>query len=133
LAPIFASLAPGISAAPTTLGRQMRESTAEHGYLHCGPQGAGRFVKMVHDGIEYGLMAAYAEGLNILRNANAGKRKRDTDVETAPLGDPGYYQYELDLPDVAEVWRRGSVIGSWLLDLTAAALLNDPGLQNYAG
>jgi 6-phosphogluconate dehydrogenase len=133
LAPIFAALAPGIGAAPTTLRRQTRESTAEHGYLHCGPQGAGRFVKMVHDGIEYGLMAAYAEGLNILRNANAGKRQRDTEAQTAPLRNPEYYQYELDLPDIAEVWRRGSVIGSWLLDLTAAALSSDPDLKNYAG
>jgi 6-phosphogluconate dehydrogenase len=131
LAPIFASLAPGAGAAALTLGRQMRESTAEHGYLHCGPQGAGHFVKMVHNGIEYGLMSAYAEGLNILRNANAGKRQRDTDAEPTPLRNPEYYQYELDLAEIVEVWRRGSVIGSWLLDLTAAAFLNDPDLANY--
>ena len=116
-----------------TPGREKRDGTAEQGYLHCGPQGAGHFVKMVHNGIEYGLMAAYAEGLNILRNADVGKRARDTDAETTPLRNPEYYQYELDLPEIAEVWRRGSVIGSWLLDLTAAALLNDPGLASYAG
>jgi 6-phosphogluconate dehydrogenase len=133
LAPIFATLAPGVDAAPPTPGRQKRDSTAEQGYLHCGPQGAGHFVKMVHNGIEYGVMAAYAEGLNILRNADVGKRTRDTDAETTPLRNPEFYQYELDLPEIAEVWRRGSVIGSWLLDLTAAALLNDPGLKNYAG
>jgi 6-phosphogluconate dehydrogenase len=133
LAPIFATLAPGVDAAPPTPGRQNRDSTAEQGYLHCGPQGAGHFVKMVHNGIEYGVMAAYAEGLNILSNADAGKRARDTDAETTPLRNPEFYQYELDLPEIAEVWRRGSVIGSWLLDLTAAALLNDPGLKNYAG
>jgi 6-phosphogluconate dehydrogenase len=133
LAPIFATLAPGVDAAPPTSGRQKRDGTAEQGYLHCGPQGAGHFVKMIHNGIEYGLMAAYAEGLNILRNANAGKRQRDTDAETTPLRDPEYYQYELDLPEIAELWRRGSVIGSWLLDLTAAAFLNDPDLKNYAG
>ena len=129
LAPIFATLAPGVDAAPPTPGRQKRDSTAEQGYLHCGPQGAGHFVKMVHNGIEYGVMAAYAEGLNILSNADAGKRARDTDAETAPLRNPEFYQYELDLPEIAEVWRRGSVIGSWLLDLTAAALLNDPGSE----
>jgi 6-phosphogluconate dehydrogenase len=133
LAPIFATLAPGANAAAPTPGRQKRDSTAEQGYLHCGPQGAGHFVKMVHNGIEYGLMAAYAEGLNILRNADAGKRTRDTDAETTPLRSPEYYQYELDVPEIVEVWRRGSVIGSWLLDLTAAALLNDPGLKDYAG
>ena len=133
LAPIFAALAPGIDAAPRTPGREQRDGTAEQGFLHCGPQGAGHFVKMVHNGIEYGLMAAYAEGLNILRNANAGKRQHATDAETTPMRDPEYYQYELDLPAIAEVWRRGSVIGSWLLDLTAAALLADPGLENYAG
>jgi len=133
LAPIFATLAPGVEAASPTPGRRKRDSTAEQGYLHCGPQGAGHFVKMVHNGIEYGVMAAYAEGLNILRNADVGKRARDTDAETTPLRNPEYYQYELDLPEIAEVWRRGSVIGSWLLDLTAAALLNDPGLKNYAG
>jgi 6-phosphogluconate dehydrogenase len=133
LSPIFATLAPGAATAPPTPGRQQRNSTADHGYLHCGPQGAGHFVKMVHNGIEYGLMAAYAEGLNILRNANAGKRQRDTDAETTPLRNPEYYQYELDLPEIAEVWRRGSVIGSWLLDLTAAAFLDDPDLTSYAG
>jgi 6-phosphogluconate dehydrogenase len=133
LAPIFATLAPGVDAEPRTPGRKKRDSTAELGYLHCGPHGAGHFVKMVHNGIEYGLMAAYAEGLNILRNADAGKRSRTTDAETAPLRDPECYRYELDLLDIAEVWRRGSVIGSWLLDLTANALAIDPGLKNYAG
>lgn len=133
LEPIFRSIAPGVKAAPRTPGKQGTPGPAEHGYLHCGPTGAGHFVKMVHNGIEYGLMAAYAEGLNILRNANAGKRLRDTDAETAPLRNPEYYQYDLDLPEIAEVWRRGSVIGSWLLDLTAASLLDDPGLTHYAG
>jgi 6-phosphogluconate dehydrogenase len=133
LAPIFTALAPGIGAAPATAGRKKTDGTAEQGYLHCGPQGSGHFVKMVHNGIEYGIMGAYAEGLNILRNANAGKRKSDTDAETTPLRNPEYYQYELDLPEIAELWRRGSVIGSWLLDLTASALLNDPTLENYAG
>jgi 6-phosphogluconate dehydrogenase len=133
LAPIFATLAPGVDAAPRTPGREKPNSTAEQGYLHCGPQGAGHFVKMVHNGIEYGLMAAYAEGLNILCNADAGKRPRTTDAETTPMRNPEFYQYELDLPEIAEVWRRGSVIGSWLLDLTATALLNDPDLKNYAG
>ncbi len=133
LAPIFMALAPGTDAAPRTLGRQKRHSTAEQGFLHCGPHGAGHFVKMVHNGIEYGLMAAYAEGLNILRNADVGKRSRTMDAETTPLRDPEYYQYELDLPDIAEVWRRGSVIGSWLLDLTASALAMDPALKNYTG
>jgi 6-phosphogluconate dehydrogenase len=133
LDPIFKSIAPGVKSAPRTPGRKSPPGTAEHGYLHCGPAGAGHFVKMVHNGIEYGLMAAYAEGLNILRGANAGKRTRATDAETAPLRNPEYYRYELDLPDIAEVWRRGSVIGSWLLDLTAASLANDPDLKNYAG
>jgi len=133
LAPIFATLAPGIDAAPPTSGRHKPDSTAEQGYLHCGAQGAGHFVKMVHNGIEYGIMGAYAEGLNILRNANVGKQKRDVDAETTPLRNPEYYQYELDLPEIAELWRRGSVIGSWLLDLTASALLNDPTLKNYTG
>ncbi len=133
LAPILAALAPGVDAAPRTPGRQRRDGTAEQGFLHCGPQGAGHFVKMVHNGIEYGLMAAYAEGLNILRNADAGKRPRAADAETAPLRNPEYYQYGLDLPEIAEVWRRGSVIGSWLLDLTASALVDDPDLKNYAG
>jgi 6-phosphogluconate dehydrogenase len=133
LVPIFKSIAPGVKAAPRTPGKNGTPGSAEHGYLHCGPTGAGHFVKMVHNGIEYGLMAAYAEGLNILRNANAGKRPRDADAETAPLRNPEYYHYDLDLPEIAEVWRRGSVIGSWLLDLTAASLLGDPGLKNYAG
>jgi 6-phosphogluconate dehydrogenase len=133
LDPIFKSIAPGVKAAPRTPGKKGAAGTAEHGYLHCGPTGAGHFVKMVHNGIEYGLMAAYAEGLNILRNANVGKRVRDMDAETAPLRNPEYYQYKLDLPEIAEVWRRGSVIGSWLLDLTAAALADDPGLKDYAG
>jgi len=133
LDPIFRSIAPGIKAAPRTPGRNGTPDPAEHGYLHCGTTGAGHFVKMVHNGIEYGLMAAYAEGLNILRNANAGKRSRAADAETAPLRNPDHYQYDLDLPEIAEVWRRGSVIGSWLLDLTAASLANDPGLKSYAG
>ncbi len=132
LAPIFATLAPGADAAPRTPGRQ-NPSTAEQGFLHCGPQGAGHFVKMVHNGIEYGLMAAYAEGLNILRHADAGKRPQAADAETTPMRNPQFYQYELDLPEIAEVWRRGSVIGSWLLDLTANALLDDADLKNYAG
>jgi len=133
LAPIFATLAPGIAAAPRTRRRQKRDGTAEQGYLHCGPHGAGHFVKMVHNGIEYGLMAAYAEGLNILHHADAGKRARDADAETTPLRHPEYYQYDFDLPEIAEVWRRGSVIGSWLLDLTAAALSDDASLKKYAG
>jgi 6-phosphogluconate dehydrogenase len=133
LTPIFAALAPGIDAAPRTPGREKRESTAEQGFLYCGPQGAGHFVKMVHNGIEYGIMAAYAEGLNILRQANAGRRSRAADAETTPMPHPEYYQYELDLPEIAEVWRRGSVIGSWLLDLTAHALVDDPDLSAYAG
>ena len=133
LAPIFAALAPGIGEAPPTPGRNKPGSTAEQGYLHCGPQGAGHFVKMVHNGIEYGIMGAYAEGLNVLRNANVGKRKSDSDAETTPLRNPELYQYELDLPEITELWRRGSVIGSWLLDLTAGALLADPKLENFAG
>jgi 6-phosphogluconate dehydrogenase len=133
LDPIFKSIAPGVKAAPRTPGKQGNPRPAEHGYLHCGPTGAGHFVKMVHNGIEYGLMAAYAEGLNILRSANAGKRLRAADAETAPLRNPEYYQYDLDLPEITEVWRRGSVIGSWLLDLTAASLVNDPALKGYAG
>jgi 6-phosphogluconate dehydrogenase len=133
MAPIFATLAPGISAAQPTPGRGGREGTAPQGFLHCGPQGAGHFVKMVHNGIEYGLMAAYAEGLNILRNADAGKRKREADAETAPMRDPEDYAYTLDLPEITEVWRRGSVIGSWLLDLTAAALIDDPELKGFTG
>jgi len=133
LDPIFKSIAPGIEAAARTPGRKGAAGPAEHGYLHCGPGGAGHFVKMVHNGIEYGIMAAYAEGLNILRSANAGKRAREADAETAPLRNPEYYQYDLDLREIAEVWRRGSVIGSWLLDLTAASLFESPGLKNYAG
>jgi 6-phosphogluconate dehydrogenase len=129
----FASLAPKIDEAPRTPGREKVGGTAEHGYLHCGPSGAGHFVKMVHNGIEYGVMAAYAEGLNILRSANIGKRTQEVDAETAPLRNPEYYQYDINLTDVAEVWRRGSVIGSWLLDLVAEALLGDPQLSNFAG
>ena len=133
LDPIFRTLAPGVDAAARTSGGARVDGTAEHGYLHCGPHGAGHFVKMVHNGIEYGLMAAYAEGLNILRNADAGRRPRASDAETTPLRNPEYYQYELDLPAIAEVWRHGSVISSWLLDLTAGALANDGALANYAG
>jgi 6-phosphogluconate dehydrogenase len=133
LDPIFATLAPGVDAAERTPGRKGKPGTAEHGYLHCGPAGAGHFVKMVHNGIEYGVMAAYAEGLNVLQNANAGKVEREADAETAPLEHPEYYQYDLDIPEVAEVWRRGSVIGSWLLDLTAAALQESPDLAGYEG
>jgi 6-phosphogluconate dehydrogenase len=130
---IFASLAPGVGQAERTPGRDGDPSPSENGYLHCGPNGAGHFVKMVHNGIEYGVMAAYAEGLNILKNADAGKVRRSEDAETAPLEQPEYYQYELDLPEVAEVWRRGSVIGSWLLDLTAAAMRESPDLSSFAG
>ncbi|HET8639656.1 MAG TPA: decarboxylating 6-phosphogluconate dehydrogenase [Solirubrobacterales bacterium] len=133
LDPIFASLAPGVDAAERTPGREGDPSPSENGYLHCGPNGAGHFVKMVHNGIEYGIMAAYAEGLNILRNANAGKVEREADAETAPLDNPEYYEYDLDLPEVAEVWRRGSVVGSWLLDLTAAALQESPDLAGFTG
>ena len=133
LDPIFASLAPPMDSAPRTSGREKLGGTAEHGYLHCGPSGAGHFVKMVHNGIEYGIMAAYAEGLNILKHANVGKQEREADAETTPLEHPELYQYELDLRDVAEVWRRGSVIGSWLLDLTAEALLDDPDLSRFGG
>jgi 6-phosphogluconate dehydrogenase len=133
LDPIFASLAPGMGSAERTPGRDGDPSTAENGYLHCGPNGAGHFVKMVHNGIEYGIMAAYAEGLNILRNANAGKVQREQDAETAPMEQPEYYQYDLELPEVAEVWRRGSVIGSWLLDLTAAAMQESPDLSDFTG
>jgi 6-phosphogluconate dehydrogenase len=133
LDPIFASLAPGVEAAERTPGRDGEVSAAENGYLHCGPNGAGHFVKMVHNGIEYGIMAAYAEGLNILKHANAGKVQREADAETAPLEQPEYYQYDLDLPEVAEVWRRGSVIGSWLLDLTAASMRESPDLSDFAG
>jgi 6-phosphogluconate dehydrogenase len=133
LDPIFATLAPGVASAERTPGRSGDPSPAENGYLHCGPNGAGHFVKMVHNGIEYGIMAAYAEGLNILENANAGKVQREADAETAPMEQPEYYQYDLDLPEVAEVWRRGSVIGSWLLDLTAASLQESPDLSDFAG
>ena len=133
LGPIFATLAPGVEAAPRTVGLGDPASTAEHGYLHCGPPGAGHFVKMVHNGIEYGLMAAYAEGLNILHHANAGLVQREADAETAPLRDADYYRYDLDIPAIAEVWRRGSVVASWLLDLTAAALAKDPRLDSFGG
>jgi 6-phosphogluconate dehydrogenase len=134
LDPIFASLAPGIGKdIPRTAGREKIGGTAEQGYLHCGPNGAGHFVKMVHNGIEYGLMAAYAEGLSILRSADVGKRKHDVDAETTPLRDPEYYQYNLNLRDITEVWRRGSVIASWLLDLTASALVEDPALTKFTG
>ena len=133
LDPIFATLAPGIGDIERTPGRPASAGTAEHGYLHCGPNGAGHFVKMVHNGIEYGLMAAYAEGLNILKNANIGKRSHEIDAETTPLRDPDHYQYDINLADVTEVWRRGSVVSSWLLDLTAAALAKDPTLSDFAG
>ena len=132
--PLLATLAPGVQTAPRTPGREkLPVSAAENGYLHCGPHGAGHFVKMVHNGIEYGIMAAYAEGLNILKHANAGKNQQLVDAETTPLSNPEYYQYDLNLPDVAEVWRRGSVIGSWLLDLTAIALAKDPSMDKFAG
>ena len=133
LTPIFKTLAPGSDAAPPTQGRDKPGSTAEQGYLHCGPSGAGHFVKMVHNGIEYGLMGAYAEGLNILRHANIGKKDGVVDAETAPMGNPEHYQYDLDLPEITELWRRGSVVGSWLLDLTAQALVKDPHLDNFSG
>jgi 6-phosphogluconate dehydrogenase len=133
LDPVFATLAPGVGNIPRTPGREKIGGTAEQGYLHCGPNGAGHFVKMVHNGIEYGVMAAYAEGLAILRSANVGKKAHEVDAETTPLGDPEHYQYELNLADISEVWRRGSVIASWLLDLTAAALAGDPTLGKFAG
>ena len=133
LDPMFKTLAPGVDEAPRTPGATGEPSEAENGYLHCGPNGAGHFVKMVHNGIEYGIMAAYAEGLNILKHANVGTLKHSTDAETTPLRHPELYQYELDLPEVAEVWRRGSVIGSWLLDLTASALRANPDLSNFEG
>jgi 6-phosphogluconate dehydrogenase len=133
LGPLFEAIAPGVETAPRTPGRRGRPASAERGYLHCGPVGAGHFVKMIHNGIEYGVMAAYAEGLNILKHANAGTVARETDAETAPLEHPEYYQYEIDIASVAEVWRRGSVIASWLLDLTAAALLASPDLHEYSG
>src|SRR5713226_1269643 len=132
LDPIFAALAPGIGDIPRTVGREKIDGTAEQGYLHCGPNGAGHFVKMVHNGIEYGVMAAYAEGISILRKANAGKQASEAaDAETTPLRDPEHYQYDMNLRDIAEVWRRGSIIASWLLDLTAAALLQDPNLSTF--
>jgi 6-phosphogluconate dehydrogenase len=133
LSPLFATIAPGVDSAPRTPGRSGSPSHAEEGFLHCGPNGAGHFVKMVHNGIEYGVMAAYAEGLNILRNADAGKRPPSDDAETSPLEHPEYYQYAIDTTEVAEVWRRGSVIGSWLLDLTAQALYRSPGLEEFSG
>src|SRR5947208_10878797 len=133
LDPIFSTLAPGAGDTPRTPGRENLDGTAEQGYLHCGPNGAGHFVKMVHNGIEYGLMAAYAEGLGILRDANVGKEQHAIDAEKTPLRDPEHYQYDLNLRDIAEVWRRGSVIASWLLDLTANALLQDPNLSKFAG
>src|ERR1700752_3724083 len=133
LDPIFAALAPGVGEVRRTPGRDKLGGTAEQGYLHCGPNGGGHFVKMVHNGIEYGLMAAYAEGISILRSANIGKQQHGIDAETTPLRDPEHYQYDFNLRDVAEVWRRGSVIASWLLDLTANALIQDPGLSKFAG
>ncbi|MBW4054391.1 MAG: decarboxylating 6-phosphogluconate dehydrogenase [Proteobacteria bacterium] len=133
LDPVFAALAPGIGAIPRTAGREQESGTADHGYLHCGPSGAGHFVKMVHNGIEYGLMAAYAEGLNILHQANVGKQEREVDAETTPLRHPEHYQYDFNLSDITEVWRRGSVISSWLLDLAAQELLTHPDLENFKG
>ncbi len=133
LDPVFSTLAPGRGDVPRTPGRENIGGTAEQGYLHCGPNGAGHFVKMVHNGIEYGLMAAYAEGFGILRSANAGKQREAIDAETTPLRDPELYQYDLDLRDIAEVWRRGSVVASWLLDLTAAGLAADPALSRFEG
>jgi 6-phosphogluconate dehydrogenase len=133
LAPLFVTLAPGVGSAAATPGRHADAGTAEQGWLHCGPHGAGHFVKMVHNGIEYGLMAAYAEGLNILRNANIGKRSHAQDAETTPLRQPEWYQYDMNLPEITELWRRGSVVGSWLLDLTAGALVADPQLDSFAG
>ncbi len=133
LDPIFSALAPGVGDLPRTPGREAIGGTAEQGYLHCGPNGAGHFVKMVHNGIEYGMMAAYAEGLGVLHSANVGKLQAEVDAETTPLRDPEHYQYDLDLRDITEVWRRGSVIASWLLDLTAASLVKDPSLSQFAG
>jgi 6-phosphogluconate dehydrogenase len=133
LDPVFKTLAPGVGEIPRTPGREKLGGTAERGYLHCGPSGAGHFVKMVHNGIEYGVMAAYAEGLGVLRSANIGKQQHEIDAETTPLRDPEHYRYDLNLRDIAEVWRRGSVIASWLLDLTAAALVEDPALAKFAG
>jgi 6-phosphogluconate dehydrogenase len=133
LDPIFKTLSPGPGAIPKTPGREALGGTAEHGYLHCGPAGAGHFVKMIHNGIEYGLMAAYAEGLNILKHANVGAHEHELDAETTPLRHPEHYQYEFDLADITELWRRGSVVSSWLLDLTAQALASDPGLDKFGG
>jgi 6-phosphogluconate dehydrogenase len=133
LDPIFSALAPGIGEIPRTPGREKLDGTAEQGYLHCGPNGAGHFVKMVHNGIEYGIMAAYAEGLSVLRSSNIGKQQHGADAETTPLRDPEHYQYDMDLKNIAEVWRRGSVIASWLLDLTTTALVQDPALSKFAG
>ncbi len=133
LDPIFATLAPGLGTIPRTSGRPINQGTAEQGYLHCGPNGAGHFVKMVHNGIEYAIMASYAEGLSIIKNANVGKRTHEIDAETTPLRDPEHYCYDMDLPEIAEVWRRGSVIASWLLDLTAEAFIKDPELSQFAG
>ena len=133
LDPLFRALAPGLEAAGRTPGRQGDPAPEELGYLHCGPAGAGHFVKMVHNGIEYGIMAAYAEGLNVLKHADVGTSEREADAETTPLREPKYYRYDLDIPEVAEVWRRGSVVASWLLDLTAAALLKDPKLEGFSG
>ncbi len=133
LTPLWDTIAPGVEAAERTAGRSGEPTPEEHGWLHCGPSGAGHFVKMVHNGIEYGLMAAYAEGLNILKHANAGTVERDADAETAPMSDPQFYQYDLDIPAIAEVWRRGSVVGSWLLDLTALALHESPDLEEFGG
>ena len=133
LDPIFATLAPGAGDIPRTPGREGVGGTAERGYLHCGPSGGGHFVKMVHNGIEYGIMAAYAEGLGILRSANIGKQGHAVDAETTPLRDPEHYQYDFNLPDIAEVWRRGSVVASWLLDLSASALIKDPALKGFQG
>jgi 6-phosphogluconate dehydrogenase (decarboxylating) len=133
LGPVFEALAPGVGDIPRTAGREQKPGTAERGYLHCGPSGAGHFVKMVHNGIEYGLMAAYAEGLNILKHANVGKAGRAHDAETTPLRDPEHFQYDFNIADITEVWRRGSVVASWLLDLTAKALVNDPALDKFSG
>jgi 6-phosphogluconate dehydrogenase len=133
LDPIFAALAPGVGDIPPTPGREKLGGTSQQGYVHCGPNGAGHFVKMVHNGIEYGIMAAYAEGLGVLRDANIGKQQGAIDAETTPLRNPEHYRYDLNLGDIAEVWRRGSVIASWLLDLTATALLKDPALSGFAG
>lgn len=133
LDPIFSALAPGLGDIPRTPGRESKSGTAEQGYLHCGANGAGHFVKMVHNGIEYGLMAAYAEGLGILRDANVGKHSHEIDAETTPLRDPEHYQYDFNLADITEVWRRGSVVASWLLDLTAASLVDDQDLTQFSG